>query len=223
MKDLIAQSNGIHGIKWIQKFKYKSKSGKIKCPNKQSAEVMKQTKTNHSSHTATTKWGQSEGPQAVDRNLWWPPTPQMPSSETKHAITRFPLKPLSFFLLTSNRQTALWVLFYEIHIMLLAILDVISKSFRESTEFTALDGWEVQRDPCFLLLFGVLDSKLLLEEATAKIINQWTPIMTFCDVTMWINEAMKTRRTNTLGEIKSAKETEFWTHWSRLFMALNET
>lgn len=128
-----------------------------------------------------------------------------------------------FFLLTSNRQKALWVLFYEIHIMLLVILDVISKSFRESTEFTALDGWEVQRDPWFLLVFGVLDSKLLLEEATAKIINQWTPIMTFCDVTMWINEAMKTKRTNTLGEIKSAKETEFWTHWSRLFLALNET
>ncbi len=39
----------------------------------------------------------TERPQAVDRNLWWPPTPRMPSSEIKHAITCFPLKLLSFF------------------------------------------------------------------------------------------------------------------------------
>ncbi len=50
-----------------------------------------------------------------------------------------------FFLLTSNRQTALWVRFYEIHTMLLGILDVISKRFCESTEFSALGCLEIQR------------------------------------------------------------------------------
>lgn len=134
------------------------------------------------------------------------------------------------FRLMWNRRTALWALFYEIHIMLLATLDGISElelSLCECTEFIERHircMGIVQKDPWFFAavwsfvfqVFARMDSNCQNHQP----MNTHNDILS---VMMWINEAMKTRRTNTLREMKSAKETVFWTHWPRLSIALNET
>lgn len=105
---------------------------------------------------------------------------KMATSETKYAITCSSSETTFLFGLMCNRRTALWALFYEIHIMLIVTLDVISElelSLRECTEFTERYirclGSSTERSLIFLLLFGVLYFKFLPEwMPTAKTINQ---------------------------------------------------
>lgn len=152
----------------------------MKCPG-----VMKWTKTNHSSHSTTTKWGQSEKPQAVDRNF----------SQIQHHKMHIWNKTWNnllclwnqlHFIWSPNAQTALLATLCQIlntHDAT-GYLKCSIKAFVsvQSSLNSTLGFWEVQKDPSFLLLFGVLFSKLLLEWLPRDNCQNHRPMNTHNDI-----------------------------------------